>query len=93
LNFSLLKQQAAIEVDQEGPVDKVHINRKHLPGNLLATDLDGLTIYVRDSSSARIFVDGIERSDIQRNFPDESGKPSVSIPWRRLSFPEVALSR
>lgn len=49
--------------------------------------LQGLTIYVDDSQRARVLVNGVERADIQRNAADASGRPSVSIPWARLTFP------
>jgi hypothetical protein len=53
----------------------------------LPCDLSGLTIYVQESGSATLLVDGMEVRDIERNPADEYGRQSITIPWRRLDFP------
>lgn len=53
----------------------------------LPCDLSGLTVYVEDSASATLLVDGNEVHEILRNPADECGRQSVTIPWRRLRFP------
>lgn len=50
-------------------------------------DLDGLTVYVDDPSRTRLRVQGRDVPAVQRNPPDDTGRPSVSVPWRRLEFP------
>lgn len=50
-------------------------------------DLDGLTVYVDDPSRTRLRVQGRDVAAVQRNPPDGTGRPSVSMPWRRLEFP------
>ena len=54
---------------------------------LQAADLAGITVYVDDSSRARLFIDGREIPGLVRNAPDGTGKASVTIPWTRLEFP------
>ncbi len=49
--------------------------------------LDGLTIYVSDSSRVEFFVDGCKVDDFMKNPPDKTGRPSISLPWRKLEFP------
>lgn len=49
---------------------------------------DGLTIYVDRPRSTRVRLAGTECTDLRPNPPDGSGRPSVSIPWTRLEFPE-----
>jgi hypothetical protein len=50
-------------------------------------DLDGLTLYVGDPARARLVIGGTPRGDAQINAPDHTGRPSLSLPWRRLEFP------
>jgi hypothetical protein len=52
-------------------------------------DLDGLTFYVPEPESARVTVNGHEVAGILRNPPDHTGRPSVSLPWPRLEFPDL----
>ena len=49
--------------------------------------LDGISIYVRDASRTKIYVDGCEINDLQINPIDHTGRPSISLPWRKLEFP------
>jgi hypothetical protein len=53
------------------------------------SDLDGLTVYVPDPARTRLIVDGRERSDARANPPDHTGRPSLSLPWPRLEFPDL----
>jgi hypothetical protein len=49
----------------------------------------GLTIYVDRPEAVRVRVHGREPVSLQRNPPDYTGRPSVSIPWQRLAFPQA----
>ena len=52
-------------------------------------DLAGLCWYVPETvREATATIDGGEYLPMVRNAPDATGKPSVSIPWARLEFPE-----
>lgn len=73
----------------EGGVDSVRIDTSPVREANMPCELDGLSFYVRDSSTARIIVDGAEVANLERNAADEQGRESVSIPWRRLAYPGI----
>jgi hypothetical protein len=56
-------------------------------GPLSPADFQGVTFYAADPARTRVFVDGHEVQQLQRNPPDATGRRSVSIPWTRLEFP------
>lgn len=58
-----------------------------LPGVDAARDADGLTVYADDPLRTRLTVDGREVEAVRHNPPDHTGRPSLSVPWRRLEFP------
>ena len=58
-------------------------------GGDLPHDLEGLCLYVDRPDRTRLFVGGREVAGLHCNPPDESGRPSVSLPWRRLEFPTL----
>lgn len=58
-----------------------------LPDGLTEPDLQGLTIYMPDTSPVRLFVDGQETAAICRHPPDHTGRCSVSIPRQPLTLP------
>ena len=51
-------------------------------------DLQGLTFYVPDPSRTRLRLNGCEVVRLQHNPADDTGRRSVTVPWRRLEFPE-----
>jgi len=56
------------------------------------SDLDGITVYVPDAERTRLVVNGREAAGVRRNRPDHTGRPSLSLPWPRLSFPQLGAS-
>jgi hypothetical protein len=60
------------------------------PGGV--SDLDGITVYVPDAGRARLVVNGREVGRVRRNPADQTGRPSLSLPWPRLSFPPLDMS-
>ena len=50
-------------------------------------DLDGFTVYTVEPGRARLYLNGVEAPCVVRNPPDETGRPSVSLPWPRLGYP------
>jgi len=56
---------------------------------LRAEDLAGLSFYVPRGLACKIAVDGRLLERVQSNPADHTGRPSVSIPLSRLSFPDV----
>ena len=89
LVFWLLKQYLMISMSQQQATDMVHIDTAALREMEMPCELDGLTVYVRNSQTARLFVDGEELADLVRNAEDDRGRQSVSIPWRPLNFPAI----
>lgn len=67
--------------------DYINISTRPGDGGSHAAALQGLTVYVTNGRDTRLFVDGVERPDIQRNAADDTGRASVTIPWTRLAFP------
>ncbi len=59
----------------------------HIAASLPRRRLDGVTLYVDRPEATRLFYNGEEVGDLQGNPPDESGRPSVSVPWRSIDFP------
>ena len=57
-------------------------------GSLPQTDLAGLTFYVPQPERTRVFVDGRQADPIS-NAPDHTHRPSVSLPWHALEFPQL----
>ncbi len=58
-------------------------------GELCDADLNGLTFYVSDPDKTRMKINGKEITDIKQNPPDYTGRPSVSLAWPLLEFPEI----
>jgi hypothetical protein len=48
-----------------------------------------LSFYVPEPERTRVRVNGREVVGLRRNGPDHTGRPSVSIPWAPLEFPEL----
>ncbi len=70
----------------------ISINTQSIPSALPALsagDLSGITFYVPDAPVARIFVDGREVTSVKCNAPDQTGRPSVSLPWSTLESPKL----
>ncbi len=59
------------------------------PEGTSPADLDGLTFYVPDSQPVRVEMDGAQVPNLRHNPPDYTGRPSVSIPWPKLEFPQL----
>ena len=58
-------------------------------GELSRADVAGLTFYVPDPANTSMTIDGQQVAELRCNHPDQTGRPSVSLPWARLEFPEV----
>jgi hypothetical protein len=56
-----------------------------------ADSLQGMTFYVPDARHAAVSVGG-DRLDVERNPPDETGRESVSVPWRAMRYPLPAMT-
>jgi len=58
-------------------------------GRLSVDDLCGLTFYVPDPEATYITIDGKQVSGLQHNAADRTGRPSISLPWPVLKFPDI----
>ena len=56
---------------------------------LSTVDLFGLTFYVPNPKTICMTIDGQEVTDLKHNAPDHTGRPSVSLTWPLLEFPEI----
>lgn len=88
--------RAVREIDYRSNWDGEHLSIevdalrvKSSVGSLCASDLDGLTFYVPDPQKVSVAISGRKVTGLQRNAPDHTGRPSVSIPRPVLKFPDV----
>ena len=87
LGYCLQSMLVGCEV-QDGPSgEKVLLDTTRCKRSGIPPDLSGLTINVRSAETARVFIDGNEIVELQRNSADSSGQQSISIPWQPLGFP------
>jgi len=63
------------------------VDESHL-GKLPDVDLSGLTFYVPTPEETHLKINGQDFLSLKVNEPDYTGRPSVSLPWIRLQFPE-----
>ncbi|HUU17726.1 MAG TPA: hypothetical protein VMW72_11295 [Sedimentisphaerales bacterium] len=83
ITFNSTWDSQVLRIDLNTRVDENSI------GGLSTADLCGLTFYVPDPEATCVTIDGQEVSDLQRNAPDHTGRPSVSLSWTRLQFPDT----
>jgi hypothetical protein len=62
-------------------VIRIRAVKDPLQGSFVPTveDLQGITFYVPDKARARILLSGKALENIRRNFPDDTGRPSITI--------------
>jgi len=89
LGFWQARRSIVVTKSQHQDGDIVNIDTRPLRERDMPCDLDGISIYVRNSDTARMFVDGAETEDIQRNPEDKTGQQSISVPWSSLNFPDL----
>lgn len=83
ITFNSTWNEKGLRIDLSTRVDE------NFPSELADADLSGLTFYVPDPKATCMRIDGQEVSDLKRNAPDHTGRPSVSLPWTRLQFPDI----
>ncbi len=74
---------------ERGPVLELTANPSThaLKRSLGLSDLDGLTLYVSGTRPVRVLWNGAEVKGTRIHPADDTDTVSVSLPWRRLSFP------
>lgn len=55
-------------------------------------DLEGLTICIPDTNNIKVFVNNTEIMGFQRNPHNRKGQASISLPWRKLEFPQISFN-
>lgn len=85
LDYSVARDAARLTSSrrEDGGTD-IHVT---IDPKLPARASQGLTIYCDDPNRARVDVNGVEIDGLEANPADETGKPSVSIPWVPLQYP------
>ena len=83
ISFNATRDEKGLHIDLNS---KMNENTR---GELSEADLSGLTFYVPDPKATYITINGREITDLQRNTPDHTGNPSVSLPWKVLEFPKI----
>lgn len=87
LDYNLAIQNLQISISPSEQISRIDISTRgeEVP-------LNGVTMYVRDSSHVTVYVDGDEVHNLQRNPPDHTGQASISLPWQKLEFPQLEQS-
>ncbi len=84
LGYCRALREASVHLRHDGGAPVVDIR---LAG--CEADADGLCVFLDDPAHARILLNGREASSVQRNPADETGRRSISLPRRRLEYPDV----
>jgi hypothetical protein len=84
LDWCRRRREAVVGVVEAG--DSLRIDVR-LPGE--EREFDGLTLHVPARGGIRVSLGGRELPDLRRNPPDDTGRASVSVGWRRLPFPDL----
>lgn len=84
LDYGTAIKRIQLSVSLEEDITKLKISRGKED-----VHLDGITIYVPDTSKAEVFIDGQKVQNLERNPPDHTGRASVSLPWLKLDFPSI----
>jgi hypothetical protein len=83
LRYCRAMEELSFDVQQEDQGFRIEIKN---PGGALC--LDGLTFHVPAAQPVRVTINGEEPATVQHNPRDTAGRPSVSLPWPRLEWPE-----
>jgi hypothetical protein len=83
LGYARLREAMTWTAHQDGQDVRIDVTTG---GTLPDRDLDGLSFHVDDPAHTRLTVDR-RGWPLQAHPADDSGRPSVSLPWRRLPFP------
>lgn len=94
LDHALARRAVAVDV-QASPGASCTVALE-CPGSWLQPPLgdprsavSGLTVYVPSANSYQVTVNGRAVTSFTTNPPDETGRPTVSLPWPRLRFPSL----
>jgi hypothetical protein len=91
LDYCRVRKDASWTVAREegATVLRLRVDATVGEGSDTRAAFDGLSFYVDDPSHTRVIANDVPVTCLRRNAPDETGRPSVSIPWQRLRLPSV----
>ena len=94
LRFNRAMREISFDVTRHGPWTHINLHTKansaiRSLGPLSGDDIEGITFYVGDPDRTHLSVDGRRVPRILRNLPDHTNRPSVSLPWTALEFPDL----
>ncbi len=92
LGYRRALREIAFTTQRVGRILRIDLNTrtpKNWVGGLGAADLAGLTFYVPGAMPICLTVNREPAADLRHNPPDHTGRPSVSLPWHRLEFPQA----
>ena len=84
LDFCRYRERLESRQYRDGDVTYIEVS-----GDAPMAAMAGLTYYCDDPARTRLSFNGREFPQLQRNAPDETGRGSVSIPWKRLTYPST----
>lgn len=73
------------EMKQHNGISQIHVTTA-----FSGEDLQGLTWYIDKSYGAELWLNGKFHQALINNPADETGKPSVSVVWQPLNFPDIS---
>lgn len=82
LDYCSAIQKIKVSVSRVEEISRIDIAKEQQK-----VSLDGITFYVRDAAKTKVYVNGFELHELQRNPSDHTGRPSISLPWQKLEFP------
>ncbi|MFW6154477.1 MAG: hypothetical protein ACOC95_04590 [Planctomycetota bacterium] len=84
-----LAMRRAVDVAVRRPGWAMRIDVRLGAGRVGAVPPAGLTVYVppAEADTAELYVNDTRIDEARRHPPDHTGRPSLSIPWKRLEFP------
>ena len=88
LDFCRARRTVSWTAAADGDGVRIDVSTAALP-SIERRRLEGLTFYAETTAKLRLIVDGGEEQALRVNPPDHTGRPSVSIAWPRLSFPQL----
>jgi hypothetical protein len=84
-----MRDELEWSVNREGDALIIDTHLDETGQTISRNDLSGLTFYLPSSLSCRITLNQTPIENLQVNPPDHTGRPSVSVPWKRLEFPSL----
>jgi hypothetical protein len=92
LDYLRVRDEITAVMSENGPqriIDLKASTESQYNDRLRAEEVQGLTFYLTDPQYAKVRLNNAVFLSVNVNGPDHTGRPSISVPWRRLEFPEL----